>query len=354
VRVSRAIGVALLALPLLAAACGGGRHAAATTTRAATTRSVAPAPPPATTATTVATTTAPAPVPTCGTSDLSLAAAAGQAGLGHASTVFVLTNASKDACRVDGYPGMAFLSASGSVVLGTVQRGSSYLFDDPGPQPIVLRPGDKASFSLGWTRPNGRSCREAAQAEVTPPDETTHLTVSARTTICPGDSPTVSALVPGDRGVGGGAPSAQDDRRLGPDQIGLWDVAQNGTLGAATDTLGRPASTRRNGGACVLRWPKLGLVVAFAAPSAQDPCDPVSGSVRQATATGGSWHTAAGLAVGDPLATLRADYPNATQHGSTWWLLLGSSTTSGAYPALAARVGNGRVTSLQVVPPAGA
>jgi hypothetical protein len=192
----------LLALPLLVAACGGTNASSGATTAASP-------PPPATTtaSTTTQSTSTEGSTQTvlakCTATDLTVSAKDGDAGAGHRSTIYLLTNTTQTPCSIDGYPGMAFLDASGTVIRGTVARGDSYLFTDPGPSMVVLQPGDAASYSLGWSEANGATCATATKAQVTPPDDTNHATLLSQVVVCPGRPLTVSAVVAGDAGANG-------------------------------------------------------------------------------------------------------------------------------------------------------
>lgn len=145
--------------------------------------------------------TAPVTIPACRSADLRATESQGDAGVGNRSTVYVLTNATQDPCRLYGYPGMAFLDVAGAMLRDTVARGSAYLFTDPGPAAVVLQPAESASYSLGWSVANGAVCATAATVEITPPDDTGHLTIPSQVVVCPGRPLTVSAVVPGARGV---------------------------------------------------------------------------------------------------------------------------------------------------------
>jgi hypothetical protein len=198
---ARIPAIILLALPLFVAACGGTNASSHGTT-------LASAPPPAATTSSTATVTltqgsTQTVLAKCTAADLSVSAKDGDAGAGHRSTVFVLANATQTPCSVDGYPGMAFLDASGAVVRGTVERGDSYLFTDPGPSLVVLQPGDAASYSLGWSEANGATCATSTKVQVTPPDDTNHATLLSQVVVCPGRPLTVSAVVAGTAGAGG-------------------------------------------------------------------------------------------------------------------------------------------------------
>jgi hypothetical protein len=133
----------------------------------------------------------------CTTADLTVSAKDGEAGAGHRSTIFVLTNATQTPCSIYGYPGMAFLDASDNVLRDTVARG------DPGPATVLLQPGDAASYSLEWSEANGATCATSAKVQVTPPDDTNHATLLSQVVVCPGRPLTVSAVVAGDAGANG-------------------------------------------------------------------------------------------------------------------------------------------------------
>ena len=146
--------------------------------------------------------TAPVTFPACRSGDLKATEKKGDAGVGNRSTVYVLVNATQDPCRLYGYPGMAFLDPGGATLRDTVARGSAYLFTDPGPAAIVLQPAESASFSLGWSVANGAVCATSATVEITPPDDTGHLTIPSQVVVCPGRPLTVSAVAPGTSGAG--------------------------------------------------------------------------------------------------------------------------------------------------------
>ncbi len=186
----------LLVVPLVAAACGGGAKTAATEQPPPTATTTQSAP-----TISVIVSTTPPPIPTCTSAGLQATEKQGDAGVGNRSTVYVLTNAGQDPCRLYGYPGMAFIDSAGATLRDTVARGSAYLFTDPGPTAVVLQPAESASYSLGWSVANGATCATSATVEITPPNDTGHLTIPSQVVVCPGRPLTVSAVVPGARGV---------------------------------------------------------------------------------------------------------------------------------------------------------
>lgn len=162
------------------AGCGGGHHAApTTTTTTSSTTTLAP-----TTSTTTSTTTAPATTAptttvqalhTCVPAQLTVTAGADQGAAGHVGRQFHLQNSSSTPCTLHGYPGLGLLGAGGKALPTTVVR-------QPG-QPIAtvtLAPGGSAYFTAVWASATGyanASCPTSTSLEITPPNNTTHLTV---------------------------------------------------------------------------------------------------------------------------------------------------------------------------------
>jgi hypothetical protein len=84
-----------------------------------------------------------------------------------------------------------------------------------------------------------------------------------------------------------------------------------------------------------------------------NPCEPDSGSFRAATVTGRLWRTLSGLRIGHPKRLILRYHPRARRapDGSNWWWLLTRRSSFGEgdlYPALRAKVQNGRVTAFAV------
>jgi len=180
----------LLAIPLLAAACGGTKASAPGTPPATTTSA-----PLLTSPSVTATVSAPiVEIDACTAAGLTVSAKDGESGMGHRSTIYVLTNATDAPCSTEGFPGMAFLDASGAVLRDTVARG------DGTPAPVLLQPGDAASYSLDWTEANGATCATSAKVVVTPPNDTNHAELLSQVVVCPGRPLTVSPVVTGDGG----------------------------------------------------------------------------------------------------------------------------------------------------------
>ena len=202
-----ACALAAVAVPAaILTGCGDGGTTTVTSTTTVTTTAT-------TTATTTETTTASntvtqASTPTqCANANLDVTLGQGQAGAGSSEVVFVLTNnGMADSCTLGGYPGMAFYAKNGTELAGTVKRGGTTLFTDPGPSKLVLGPNGSASYSLGYTDAQNDGCENTGYVLVTPPNATQSIKVPTTgqnaITVCEGQPLTVSALVKGS----GGAP----------------------------------------------------------------------------------------------------------------------------------------------------
>jgi len=119
-----------------------------------------------------------AAVVACTTSDLrvSLNGSASDS-LNDAGTVLDLTNSSRHACALDGYPGLGRLDSRHQVLHTVTHRGDTFWTNDTGRRLVDLAPGQTADASLAWTH-TGNSTVSASYLEVTPPNSTTHLTIS--------------------------------------------------------------------------------------------------------------------------------------------------------------------------------
>jgi hypothetical protein len=129
---------------------------------------------------------------------------------------------------------------------------------------------------------------------------------------------------------------------------------------------GQRGSSSFTHGLCRLRFEEIGLSTSFItlAAGAATPAKCTFGNM--AVVTGSRWHTAKGLRVGAPLATLRRLFPRAYNSGklpgkhwsiptgsTSWWLANYESALHGsshaARPVLNAYVRGGRVAALGIV-----
>jgi len=109
----------------------------------------------------------------CHTSELRAAVGANNPGAGQENFPIVLTNGSRRTCTLRGYPGAAFVDASGKQ-LGPDPRRSSGT-----PTTVRLAPGQSAWSGLTFSNPEISGARTATPASlvVTPPDERDSLKV---------------------------------------------------------------------------------------------------------------------------------------------------------------------------------
>ncbi|MYX30509.1 DUF4232 domain-containing protein [Streptomyces sp. SID8381] len=109
----------------------------------------------------------------CHTSELRAAIGRMDPGAGQENFPLVLTNVSGRTCTVRGYPGAAFVDASGRQLGPDPKRSSG------SPATVTLKPGASAWAGLTFSNPGVSGARTAKPAAliVTPPDERDHLTV---------------------------------------------------------------------------------------------------------------------------------------------------------------------------------
>ncbi len=117
--------------------------------------------------------------PTCRTGALaaSVRTAPGQVGAGNVGAFLALTNTSHQTCTVQGHPGLGLQNAHHQSQPISVAWGSTYFAKDPGAHPVTLRPGQSAYAAMAWSQPNGVRSITPAYLLVTPPDQTSHLTI---------------------------------------------------------------------------------------------------------------------------------------------------------------------------------
>ncbi|NUP44016.1 MAG: DUF4232 domain-containing protein [Streptomyces sp.] len=110
----------------------------------------------------------------CHTSELRATVGRNDPGAGQENFPVVLTNASSRTCTVRGYPGAAFVDASGRQLGPDPKRSSGT------PSAVTLAPGKSAWAGLTFSNPDVSGAHPATPAAllVTPPDERDHLTVT--------------------------------------------------------------------------------------------------------------------------------------------------------------------------------
>ncbi|MFF4803046.1 DUF4232 domain-containing protein [Streptomyces sp. NPDC001351] len=160
-------------LPGTAAPATGGHHSTDRASASASTASTAPGG-----ATLTASAAQSTPAGTtggrCHTSQLRATVGQNDPGAGQENFPVVLTNASSRTCTVRGYPGAAFVDASGRQLGPDPKRSSGT------PTTVTLAPGRSAWAGLTFSNPDvsGAHADTPASLLVTPPDERDHLTVT--------------------------------------------------------------------------------------------------------------------------------------------------------------------------------
>lgn len=109
----------------------------------------------------------------CHTSELDASLGPNHPGAGQENFAVVLTNTSHRTCTLRGYPGAAFVDASGK------QLGPDPVRTGDTAKTIKLTPGHSAWAGLSFSNPEISEARTATPASllVTPPDERDHLSV---------------------------------------------------------------------------------------------------------------------------------------------------------------------------------
>jgi hypothetical protein len=110
----------------------------------------------------------------CHTSELRASVGRNNPGAGQENFPIVLTNTSGRTCTVRGYPGAAFLDASGKQLGPDPKRSADT------PVTVTLTPGKSAWAGLSFSNPEVSGARAATPASllVTPPDERDPLKVA--------------------------------------------------------------------------------------------------------------------------------------------------------------------------------
>ncbi|MGW2471341.1 DUF4232 domain-containing protein [Streptomyces bauhiniae] len=110
----------------------------------------------------------------CHTSELRAAVGRNDPGAGQENFPVVLTNKSSRTCTLRGYPGTAFVNASGTQLGPDPERTSG------SPVTVTLRPGQSAWAGLTFSNPqiSGAKTAKPASLVITPPDERDPLKVA--------------------------------------------------------------------------------------------------------------------------------------------------------------------------------
>ena len=181
-------------------ACSSGSSSSSTTAGPTSSSGI-----PSTSSTTPApsTTSKPAPSTTstgptrCTTAGLvgSIVGSSGAAGT--IETTVGLRSTAATPCILGGYPGLQMLGPGGATLPTNVVRKGNYSFTSMAPTTVTLSSGQSAYFNIGYSDVpvgNETSCPTSASLEVTPPNATDHLVVTATLTPCGGGTLVVSPV----------------------------------------------------------------------------------------------------------------------------------------------------------------
>ncbi len=202
VRTRLGAGVALAAVLVGGAAlsaCSSNASSSSTTTAAPTTTRAS------TTTTRASTTTAPGASTTttaagparCATTALTGSVVGSSGAAGTIETTVALKYTGSATCTLGGYPGLQMQSASGATLPTVVVRKGTYPFTAMAPTTVTLGPGQSAYFNIGYSDvPTGSetSCPTSASVQVTPPNATDHLVMTAAFAPCNGGTLVVSPV----------------------------------------------------------------------------------------------------------------------------------------------------------------
>ncbi|HEX3980773.1 MAG TPA: DUF4232 domain-containing protein [Acidimicrobiales bacterium] len=149
------------------------------------------APPVTTTSSPTGTTIAAAPGPPCKVSALHVTqGGSGAAAGGAATTSYVVTNISKAACSLSGYPGIQLLAADGSNITTTLQQGGTGIPAKLTVQTVnLVRLGGQASFLVYFVAVPSKAqpiCKNAPKMKLTFPGSSNSVNTAAEIQACGG------------------------------------------------------------------------------------------------------------------------------------------------------------------------
>lgn len=135
---------------------------------------------------------APAAAP-CKGPQLRLSNDGGDAGMGHRRAIIGVQNVGAGACSLTGYPSVTLQDARGNALTSvrTDQHAGSWFRSGEAPTPVELAPRAKAFFDMAWTvipheDKGERVCPSAARIRMTPPEDSSPVTLAQTFTPCGG------------------------------------------------------------------------------------------------------------------------------------------------------------------------
>ncbi len=175
----------MLVAGLVLAGCGGSGHGAGEGTTTST-RTVTQ-----TAGVTVAASPKPSAIDYCSPQDLGIHYVGGDGAAGTWISTFAFVNVTHHDCRLDGYPGVAMLTATGRRIPIPVYRERAYR-----PHPVLVKPRGHVNFALGTGDGAVGPCYRAAIFRFIPPNDRGYEQIAHRRVVC-GKAAFVSAV--GDR-----------------------------------------------------------------------------------------------------------------------------------------------------------
>jgi hypothetical protein len=140
-----------------------------------------------------------AALPPCNASGLDISFLGQQGATGHGELGFAVKNTTSTTCNTIGYPGIQFLDKSGAPLPTKPTHTTLDFFGHSPYAPVILQPGQTASFRLGVTHGIGSEvgCTTAYALQVIPPNDTATLHVDIPGGAVECGTATVSPMRPG-------------------------------------------------------------------------------------------------------------------------------------------------------------
>jgi len=135
----------------------------------------------------------------CKAATLALSYLGGLGATGHGELGFALKNTGSSSCNTIGYPGIQFLTSSGSPLPTTPTHTTDDFFGHLPLKELIVAPGDTVSFRLGVTHgaASAAGCTTAHSLGVIAPNDTATLHVTLPNGAYECGTATVSPMQPG-------------------------------------------------------------------------------------------------------------------------------------------------------------
>jgi photosystem II stability/assembly factor-like uncharacterized protein len=138
----------------------------------------------------------------CATAKLRTTPGRSGAAAGHVGMYFYVKNVGTETCALDGYPTLQLMGNSKRLIPTLTTFGSDYAVPAISPQIVLLKPGARAVFMLGYADQTGyglATCPTADSLRITPPGDHASQTLHAKIQAYGGA--TISGLVCGEIAV---------------------------------------------------------------------------------------------------------------------------------------------------------